>query len=64
MSFVGETKNDTLVPPGQVPPKKADVKGWTELLANTLAAGESASKLRSYLKKLAVESVESRGGPP
>jgi hypothetical protein len=58
VSFVGETTSDNLVPPGQVPPKKADVKAWTELLANTLAAGESASKLRSYLKKLAVETWE------
>lgn len=55
VSFVGETRNDDLVPAGQTPPKGSDVKGWTVLLANARAAGESSSALRSYLKKLAVE---------
>ncbi|GAB3474267.1 hypothetical protein FB471_4868 [Amycolatopsis cihanbeyliensis] len=58
VSFVGETRDGELVPDGQTPPKTADVKGWTELLANRLAAGESAARLRSYLKKLAVETWE------
>lgn len=58
VSFVGETRNDDLVPPGQTPPKASDFKGWAELLANGLAAGESAARLRSYLKKLAVETWE------
>lgn len=58
VSFVGETRNDDLVPEDQVPPKASDFKGWTDLLANRLAAGESAARLRSYLKKLAVESWE------
>ena len=55
VSFVGEACPPNLVPPGAVSPKAADVKGWTELLANHLAAGEPAAHLRSYLKKLAVE---------
>jgi hypothetical protein len=46
------------VPEVQVPPKAADFKGWTELLANCLAAGDSSARLRSYLKKLAVETWE------
>jgi hypothetical protein len=58
VSFVGETRDDDLVPKGQVPPKASDFKGWTDLLANRLAAGESAARLRSYLKKLAVETWE------
>lgn len=58
ISFVSETRDDELVQDGQSPPKAADVKGWTELLANRLAAGESAARLRSYLKKLAVETWE------
>jgi len=44
-----------MVPEGQEPPKQSDFKGWTELLANTLAAGEANAHLRSYLKKLSVE---------
>lgn len=58
VSFVAETRDDSLVPDGQTPPKAADVKGWTDLLANALAPGDSASRLRSYLKKLSVESWE------
>ena len=44
-----------MVPDGQEPPKQSDFKGWTELLANTLAGGEANAHLRSYLKKLSVE---------
>jgi len=58
ISFVGETRSVDLVPAGQVPPKAADFKGWTDLLANRLAAGDSAARLRSYLKKMAVETWE------
>ena len=35
--------------------KQADFKGWTELLANMLAGGEANAHLRSYLKKVSVE---------
>ncbi len=55
VSFIGETTSDELVPIGQSAPKAADFKAWTELLANRLAEGESSAYLRSYLKKLAVE---------
>ncbi|MDX3188636.1 hypothetical protein PV458_09555 [Streptomyces sp. MN03-5084-2B] len=58
VSFVGETRDDDLVPDGADQPKASDFKGWTDLLANKLAAGESAARLRSYLKKLAVETWE------
>ncbi len=55
LSFVGETRSDELVPEGEARPKDGDFKGWSELIANELAAGSSADRLRSYLKKLAVE---------
>lgn len=55
ISFIGETADDDLVPVGQEPPQAANFKAWTELLANALASGESSARLRSYLKKLAVE---------
>lgn len=58
VSFVGETRDDGLVPEGQAAPKASDFKGWTDSLASALAAGESASRLRSYLKKMAVETWE------
>jgi hypothetical protein len=55
VSFLEETTGSELVPADEEQPKAADFKGWTELLANALAAGESAAKLRSYLKKTAGE---------
>lgn len=55
VSFIGETTNDELVPAGTERPKNADFKGWTSLLANALAPGDSSAKLRSYLKQMAVE---------
>lgn len=58
VSFASETRDDDLVPAGHTPPKASDFKGWAELLANGLAAGESAERMRSYLKKLAVETWE------
>jgi hypothetical protein len=58
VSFLDETTGDELVPEGTQRPKHADFRAWTELLANALAAGESAAKLRSYMKKLAAETWE------
>jgi hypothetical protein len=55
VSFVGETRNDELVPTGTERPKNADFRGWSNLLANHLAAGDGAAKLRSYLKQMAEE---------
>jgi hypothetical protein len=55
VSFIGETRNDDLVAKGETAPKASDFKGWTELLATGLAAGQSAASLRSYLKKMTVE---------
>jgi len=45
VSFVSEMREDDLAPEGQAPPKASDFKGWTDLLANALAAGESAARL-------------------
>jgi hypothetical protein len=56
VSFAAEIADDDLLPAGTDAPKRADVVGWTNLLANTLAAGASAARLRSYLKKLTRES--------
>ena len=58
VSFIGETASDDLVPVGETPPQGANFKAWSELLANALASGESNAHLRSYLKKLAVETWE------
>lgn len=55
VSFAAEIANEDLVPAKTEAPKAADVVGWSDLLANELAAGSSAEALRSYLKKLAKE---------
>jgi hypothetical protein len=58
ISFIIETANDDLVPVGEVPPQGANFKAWTGLLADELASGKSKEHLRSYLKKLSVETWE------
>ncbi len=58
ISFIIETANDDLVPVGEVPPQGANFREWSELLANTMAAGKPNEHLRSYLKKLSVETWE------
>jgi len=55
ISFVGEAADETMVPANATPPKAADVKGWTDLLAEHLAPGPAGQRLRSYLKKTAAE---------
>jgi hypothetical protein len=58
VSFIAEACDDGLVAEEETPPKDADFKGWAELLANGLAAGSGAARLRSYLKKVAIETWE------
>lgn len=55
VSYAAEIADDDLVPEGTEPPKGADVVGWTNLLAQRLAADSSSEQLRSYVKKLARE---------
>jgi hypothetical protein len=58
ISFIIEIANDDLVPVGEVPPQGANFKEWTALLADSLAGGKSNEHLRSYFKKMAVETWE------
>ena len=39
-----------MVPADQEPPKRSDVVGWSEHIANTFAEGSSAEHIRAYLK--------------
>lgn len=55
IGFAGEIASDDLVPTGVPRLQAANVKKWTELLANFFSAGSSAQHLRSYLKKLGSE---------
>ena len=42
-----------MVPPGEEPPKRADFINWSSLIANAVARGGSAERVRQYLKALA-----------
>lgn len=42
-----------MVPPGQEPPQRDNFLDWSELVANTLARGSSAERVRQYLKAIA-----------
>lgn len=53
VSFAEEISSDDLVGDGDVPPKGADVVGWTNLLIAKVLA--DAKPWRSYLRKLARE---------
>lgn len=55
LSFVDEVRTEDLVDQGGERPKDGDFSAWTTLLADALAGGESAARLRSYLKKTATE---------
>lgn len=55
LSFVGEARSDAVLPTDGPTPKASDFKGWADVIANYLAPGESASRLRSYLKKVSTE---------
>jgi hypothetical protein len=55
VTFAGEIADADLVSGGEQPPKGADVVGWSNLVADRLAAGSSSEQLRSYLKQLARE---------
>jgi hypothetical protein len=39
-----------MAPAGREPPKRADVLGWCDLIAETVAHGSSADRVRGYLK--------------
>jgi hypothetical protein len=41
-----------MVPKGSEPPKRADVVGWSEHIANTFASGSSGEHLRGHLKSI------------
>jgi predicted RNA-binding Zn-ribbon protein involved in translation (DUF1610 family) len=39
-----------MVPKGEVEPKRSDVIGWSEFIANSVASGKKNDNIRSYLK--------------
>jgi hypothetical protein len=52
LSLIRGTASDVFVPAGTVRPKLGDFIHWSELIADTAAAGSSAREIRGYLKDL------------
>jgi len=55
VAFVRELTEDGRFDEGGDIPKKSDFKAWADRIAGTVAAGGSAERMRSYLKKIADE---------
>lgn len=53
VAFVKETWNQEWLSGRETTPKRGDFPGWSEVLAEVLAPGESAARVRSYLKTTA-----------
>jgi len=53
LAFVRSVANPSMVPAGQPAPKAGDFLHWSELIADTIAQGGSASEIRGYLKAAA-----------
>jgi hypothetical protein len=52
LELVRAVAKHSMIPPGQDAPKSADFIHWTEIIADTIAKGSSASEVRGYLKAL------------
>lgn len=55
LDFVAATAHAEMVPDGQETPQRGNFRAWTELIANAIARGRSAERVRQYLKAVAEE---------
>lgn len=53
LEFIQAASDTAMVPPGQDAPQRANFVAWSELIAGTVARGESAERIRGYLKGIA-----------
>ncbi len=53
LALVRAVASEAMAPAGQAPPKRGDFLHWSELIANTVAAGARAAEVRGHLKTLA-----------
>jgi len=58
VSMVRTLGKPQIVPAGAVAPKRSDVPGWAELIANRIAQGGSAKYVRGYLKAISTRGWE------
>jgi hypothetical protein len=52
IALIRVVANKKMVPDGQPSPKASDFIHWTELIANTIARGDSVDEIRTYLKTI------------
>ena len=52
IQFVRVLAKPEMVPEGQEAPKRADVVGWSNLIANNIAPGDRNSYVRGHLKAI------------
>lgn len=50
IQIIGDLADPAMIPNGTKPPQKANVLAWSQLIANTLAPGETNQPVRAYLK--------------
>ena len=53
VAFARSVATPSMVPTGNAEPKAGDFIHWSELIADTIARGESAAEIRGYLKAVA-----------
>lgn len=61
IQLVRSLSKPEMVPRGEEPPQKANVVAWLDLVANHVAAGESAERIRGHLKTNAKTTWELAG---
>jgi hypothetical protein len=53
LALISAAASNSMVPTGEDPPKSDDFIHWSELIANSIASGQSAEEVRAYLKTVA-----------
>lgn len=52
VAMVREVASPEMVPSGETAPQRSNVVGWSELIANHIARGDSAQYVRGYMKAI------------
>ncbi len=55
LDFVAATAKPDMIREGEAPPQQGNFPQWSELIANAVAHGSSAERVRHYLKSIAEE---------
>lgn len=58
LTLIRSIANDSMIPEGQEAPKKSDFIHWSEIIAQTIASGSSADRVRGYLKTISKSTWE------